>query len=194
MTRDKIPYEIIDGKERCIADEVPFEIPESWCWCKLGELGETNIGLTYKPSDKTDNNGTLVLRSSNIQNGLINYNNVYVSCNIPERAIIMKGDILICSINGSRSLVGKCAIVDKDGMAFGAFMAKFSSKYNEYIKIFIDSPAFRNQLDGVKTETINQITQDVLKKQVFPLPPLAEQKCIVEKIEELMPIINSISK
>lgn len=123
----------------------------------------------------------------------MSYNdNVYVSCDIPERARIKKGDILICARNGSRSLVGKCAIVDKDGMAFGAFMAKFSSKYNEYIKIFLDSPVFRNQLDGVKTETINQITQDVLKKQLFPLPPLSEQKRIVEKIEELMKICNML--
>ena len=172
-------------------DEIPFDIPDSWEWVRLSQIGETNIGLTYRPSDKTTFGGTLVLRSSNIQNDKMDYtDNVFVSCDIPERAMIHKGDILICARNGSRALVGKCAIVDKDGMAFGAFMAKFSSQFNPYIKLFIDSPIFRQQLDGVKTETINQITQEMLKNQLCPLPPFAEQQRIVKKIEELLPYIE----
>ncbi|WP_303837080.1 restriction endonuclease subunit S [Ruminococcus flavefaciens] len=186
-------------KEKALApitvEEIPFDIPDSWVWCRLGSIGETNIGLTYRPSDKTLSGGTLVLRSSNIQNDKMDYNdNVYVSCDIPERAMISKGDILICARNGSRALVGKCAIVDKDGMAFGAFMAKYSSPFNQYIKLFIDSPIFRQQLDGVKTETINQITQDMLRNQLCPLPPLPEQKRIVAKIEELLPYIEKYDK
>lgn len=176
-------------------EEMPFELPESWAWVRLGKIGDTNIGLTYKPSDQVEEGGTLVLRSSNIQNGKMNYNdNVYVSCEIPEKARISIGDLLICARNGSRALVGKCAIVDKSGMSFGAFMAKFHSEFNRYIKIFIESPVFRNQLDGVKTETINQITQDILRKQILPLSPLAEQKRIVSKIEELMPLVEEYGK
>lgn len=176
-------------------DEVPFDIPESWKWVRLGSVGESNIGLTYRPSDKTDSNGTIVLRSSNIQKGKMDYNDlVYVSCEVPNRAMIAKGDILICARNGSRSLVGKSAIVDKDSMAFGAFMAKYCSVCNPFVKVFLDSPAFRHQLDGVKTETINQITQNMIKMQICPLPPLAEQKRIVAKIEELLPYIDRYEK
>jgi type I restriction enzyme S subunit len=176
-------------------DEVPFDIPESWKWVRLGNVGETNIGLTYRPSDKTNNKGTIVLRSSNIQNGKMDYEDlVYVSSDVPERAKIKKGDILICARNGSRSLVGKCAIVDKDGMSFGAFMAKYCSAFNPFVKVFIDSPVFRRQLEGVKTETINQITQNMLKKQICPLPPLAEQKRIIAKIEELLPLVDCYEK
>ena len=179
------------SEERCIDDEIPFEIPYSWEWVRLGTVGETNIGLTYQPSDKSDSSGTLVLRSSNIQDGKMNYEDcVFVSCEVPERARIQKGDLLICARNGSRSLIGKCAIVDKNDMAFGAFMAKFCSPFNSYIKLFFDSPLFRSQLEGVKTETINQITQDMLKRQLIPLPPLAEQERIVRKIEELLPLIK----
>ena len=50
-----MPYEKVGKNEPvCIADEVPFEIPESWEWIRLGSIGETNIGLTYKPRDKVD--------------------------------------------------------------------------------------------------------------------------------------------
>ena len=196
-TADNLPYEKVGKKEPvCIADEVPFEIPESWEWVRLGSIGETNIGLTYKPSDKVDErNGIAVLRSNNIQKGKIDYNDmIYVSCNVPERAMIGKGDILICARNGSRSLVGKSAIVDMDGMAFGAFMAKYTSflsgMLNAYILMFIESPVFRCQLDGVKTETINQITQNMIREQLIPIPPLEEQLRINKKLAEIMPYIE----
>lgn len=117
-------------------------------------------------------------------------NNVYVSCTIPEKALIYKGDLLICARNGSRSLVGKCAIFDEEKAAFGAFMAKFCSDYNDYIKLYLDSPVFRLQLEGVKTETINQITQSNLKKQLLPFPPKKEQKRIIEKISEITNLLE----
>jgi type I restriction enzyme S subunit len=189
---DNLHYEKIgDAEPVCIEEQLPFEIPNSWEWVRLGDIGETNIGLTYHPTDKTNSGGVLVLRSNNIKNGKMNYDDcLFVSCKVPSKALICKGDILICARNGSRSLVGKCAIVDKDGMAFGAFMAKFSSRFNPYITIFLDSPVFRYQLEGVKTETINQITQEMLKNQLLPLPPLSEQERIVGKIEELIPHID----
>ena len=191
--RDNSHYEKQSSNIVCIDDELPFEIPNSWIWERLGSIGETNIGLTYKPSDKTDETGKLVLRSSNIKDGRIVYDdNVFVNCNIPERSLIHKGDLLICVRNGSRNLVGKSAIVDIDNVAFGAFMAKFSSKINLYIKIFLDSPVFRNQLDSVKTETINQITQDMLKKQLIPIPPIEEQKRIVQRVNILFNKISTL--
>ena len=190
-SRDNSYYEKFDNSERCIDDEIPFEIPNNWCWTRLGNVGKTNVGLTYKPSDITDSTGTLVLRSSNIQNNKLNYSdNVYVSCTIPEKAFIYKGDLLICARNGSRSLVGKCAVFDEEKAAFGAFMAKFCSDYNDYIKLYLDSPMFRLQLEGVKTETINQITQSNLKKQLLPFPPKREQKRIIEKINEITNLLE----
>ena len=176
-------------------DEVPFEIPEGWKWVRLGNIGYTNIGLTYSPKN-TSNTGTIVLRSSNIQDGMINYTDiVYVQMNIPESKMCSKGDILICARNGSKRLVGKAAIIDQDGMSFGAFMAIFRSRYNEYILQVINSAYFRNSLLGdTGTTTINQITQDMLKNAVVPFPPLAEQKRIVAKIEELLPLVDRYEK
>ena len=184
--RDNSYYEKLGDQEKCIDDQIPFEIPDNWCWTRLGNIGETNIGLTYKPSDITDSSGTLVLRSSNIKNNNMCYlDNVYVSCSIPEKSQIHKNDLLICARNGSRSLVGKSAIFDREEAAFGAFMAKFCSDYNHYVKLFLDSPLFRLRLEGVKTETINQITQFNLKQQLLPFPPIREQQRIIEKIAEI---------
>ena len=195
FSTDNLPYEKVGKNEPvCIADEVPFEIPDSWEWVRLGSIGETNIGLTYKPADIC-NSGIGVLRSNNIQNGMMDYSDlIYVSCDVPPRAMAQKGDILICARNGSRALVGKSAIVDRDGIAFGAFMAIFRSICNPYIQLFINSYLFRGQLDGATTTTINQVTQSMLRKQLCPLPPLEEQKRIVKKYNELLPLITKYEK
>ena len=190
---DNTPYEKIGDEVRSLADEVPFDIPDSWEWVRLGNIGETNIGLTYKPSDVTSD-GVPVLRLNNIQNGQIDYSELlYVSCAVPERAYAHKGDILICARNGSRALVGKSAIVDADGMAFGAFMAIYRSSCNPYIQLFINSYLFRGQLEGATTTTINQVTQEMLKRQLCPLPPIQEQLRIVQKYTELQPLIAAYS-
>lgn len=169
-------------------EDIPFDIPESWKWVRLGEIGFTNIGLTYKPSD-ISNDGTIVLRSSNIQEGQLDYQDIVrVGCAIPDNKMCKKGDILICARNGSKRLVGKAALIDKEGMSFGAFMAIYRSLCNEYILHVINSAFFRNtMLPETGTTTINQITQETLRHCIVPLPPLEEQKRIVAKIEELIP-------
>ena len=171
--------------------DVPFDIPETWRWVRLGTIGYTNIGLTYSPKDQTMD-GVIVLRSSNIQNGKMVYEDIVkVNMEIPDNKMCQIGDILICARNGSKRLVGKSAIVDKAGLSFGAFMARFRSVCNQYIIHVINSAYFRNSLLGdTGTTTINQITQDMLKNSLIPLPPLAEQKRIVAKIEELLPLVD----
>lgn len=182
-----LPNKILPIEEK----DIPFDIPETWRWVRLGTIGYTNIGLTYRPKDQTMD-GVIVLRSSNIQNGKMVYEDIVkVNMEIPDNKMCKVGDILICARNGSKRLVGKSAIVDKAGMSFGAFMAIFRSVCNQYIIHVINSAYFRNSLLGdTGTTTINQITQDMLKNSLVPLPPLAEQKRIIAKIEELLPLID----
>ena len=176
-------------------DEIPFDIPESWCWVRLGDVCDTNIGLTYSPQNIVDN-GIDVLRSGNIVDGRIDYKDlVKVNLAIPENKLAYVGNILICVRNGSKRLVGKAAIIDKDGVSFGAFMAVIRSAIAPYIFKVISSPYFRRTLiDDVGTTTINQITQSMLKNFLIPLPPLAEQTRIVEKLDVLLSEVDELAK
>jgi type I restriction enzyme, S subunit len=169
-------------------EEVPYELPKGWEWVRLGQVVDTNIGLTYTPSDISDT-GTPVLRSNNVQDGKLDLNDLKrVSAKIKETVLVKEGDLLICARNGSKALVGKTALVTglSEEMAFGAFMAIFRSRVNEYLLYFINSPLFRKMIDEVNTMTINQITQSNLRSTIFPLPPLPEQRRIVAKIDQLM--------
>jgi len=177
-------------------EEIPYEAPKGWEWVRLGEIGNTNIGLTYSPKDISEN-GVPVLRSNNIQKEMIDLNNlVRVNKEINDNLYVQQGDILICARNGSKALVGKSALIKElpEKMVFGAFMAIFRSNYNDYVRIFLNSPIFRKVLDDVSTTTINQITQNNLKNSIIPLPPLAEQKRIVAKIDQLMTLCDKLEE
>jgi type I restriction enzyme, S subunit len=121
---------------------------------------------------------------------------VRVDINVKESALVNEGDLLICARNGSRALVGKTAIVTglQERMAFGAFMAIFRSRLNPYIYDFICSPLFRQMIDEVNTNTINQLTQANLRSTLVPIPPLAEQRRIVAKVDELMVLCDSLER
>jgi type I restriction enzyme S subunit len=177
-------------------NEIPYEIPQSWKWTRLGDIGSSNIGLTYQPMDISDNKGIPVLRSNNIKNNKIDLNNlVKVTTKINSENLYLKnGDILICARNGSQSLIGKSAIIEDitEKISFGAFMAVFRSSLNKWVKVYLDAPLFKNTLSSVNTVTINQITQSNLKNAMIPLPPLVEQKRIVNKVDELMKICDEL--
>ena len=176
-------------------DEIPFELPAGWVWERLGNIGETNIGLTYSPQDVSDV-GTPVLRSSNVQNGKLDFDDlVRVTCEPKQSVMVKDGDLLICARNGSRALVGKVAVIENlnEPAAFGAFMAIFRSRVNTFLYHFICSPLFRRMIDEVNTTTINQITQNNLRSTLAPIPPLAEQKRIVAKVNELMALCDRLA-
>lgn len=156
---------------------------------KLSDIAEYWNGLTYKPKDISEN-GILVLRSSNIQNGQLSFeDNVRVNCQIPDKKLVKNNDILMCSRNGSARLVGKVALIKDidEKMAFGAFMMIIRSKYYPYLLYYFQTDAFRTQILNGETATINQITRYMLNNVKIPLP-------LDEEIERFASSIELIDK
>ena len=159
-------------------------------------IGTTNIGLTYRPTDIVPN-GVKVLRSCNIVNDQIDLSDlVCVQTTIRENQFAQKNDILICARNGSKALVGKCALIPdfEEPASFGAFMAIYRTEYYEYIVHFLRSSFFRRVFDDSNSTAINQLTQDMLKRAIVPLPPLAEQYRIVKAINAMTATLDQIEK
>ena len=145
---------------------------------KLGEVGENIIGLTYSPTDVTnDGTGILVLRSSNIKEGRLDKSDqVRVNKKIKDKIIVQPNDILICTRNGSQRLIGKSVIINDDEvMTFGAFMSVYRSKYNRFIAYLMQTPWFFEQVQMNLGARINQITTGTLNEFTFDFPCLEEQ-------------------
>lgn len=174
--------------------EVGF-IPADWKVSALGEIGDTLIGLTYRPNQVRDH-GTLVLRSSNIQDWVLCFDdNVYVDADIPDRIMVRPGDILICVRNGSRDLIGKSALLDERtvGMTFGAFMAVFRSPLGQLINYLFQSNVLKRQITEHLGATINQITNASLNSFRIPLPPSeTERNAITAALSDVDSLLASL--
>lgn len=153
----------------------PQSNPYGYKQIRLSEIATYFNGLTYKPENVAEE-GTIVLRSSNILNYQLNFaDTVRVDCVIKERFMVQENDILMCSRNGSAKLVGKVALIQglPEPMSFGAFMMIIRSHYYGYLMTYFQMEAFRQQIKTGATTTINQITGKMLDDVTIPLPPMA---------------------
>lgn len=170
-------------------------IPKGWEVKKMKFIGKSITGLTYSPDEVSDN-GILVLRSSNIQKWLLDYNDtVYVNRDIPSDLIIQDGDILICSRNGSKALIWKnvrlCNL--SKNTTFGAFMTVFRTKNSRFISYVLRSNIFASQIETFLTATINQLTLGNLNSLVVPIPSnLEEQGDIADYLDKETKYINDM--
>lgn len=174
-------------------------IPKDWEVKKISDVATNSTGLTYSPDD-VSSYGTLVLRSSNIQNDVLAFeDNVFVLMDIPERAIAHTDDILVCVRNGSRALIGKSApITEKaDGMAFGAFMTvlRATGINPQYLLYAWRSSIIQEQINATLGATINQITNADLKTFDVTLPTSpSEQRRIASVLSDTDSLIASLSR
>ena len=179
-------------------DERPFEIPESWEWVRWGALSES-IQYGYNAPAKEKGRIKMV-RISDIQNGKIVWDTTPY-CDIEEQNIddykLTKNDILFARTGGT---VGKSYLVSEEPQEaiYAGYLirTRYSSQLcPQYLKMFMDSSLYWEQLkDGTIATAQPNCNGQKLAKMILPLPPLAEQKRIVSKIEELLPKIDEYGK
>ena len=164
----------------------------SWEQRKLTEFVESFSGLTYTPNDVQEN-GTLVLRSSNVSNGeVVDADNVYVNPQVVNSENVKVGDIVVVVRNGSRSLIGKHAQIKAfmPNTVIGAFMTGIRSECPEFTNALLNTSRFEEEIAMNMGATINQITGYMFSKMEFKVPCLDEQKKIGEYFEKLDRLIT----
>ena len=183
-------------------DEIPFDIPENWCWCRLGEIIRVLGGVSYDKKDVTKT-GYRILRGGNIQQMKILLDETDVF--LPEKyrdedKLIRKGDILIVASTGSKVVIGKAGFVDLDvsDIMIGAFLRicrPYSFDMAGYLRCLFESDFYRKHIrDLAQGTNINNVKESYITEFVIPLPPLAEQKRIVETIEKMLPLCEKIGE
>jgi len=186
-----------DKKESEPIDEVPFELPEGWEWCRLKEI---TTELKYGTSEKSSLEGKIpVLRMGNITtNGTIDYSNIVFSSNEEDikEFLLTKGNLVFNRTNSS-DLVGKTAIYRGEIPAiFAGYLIKIALlKVNpEYTNLVMNSSYYRKWCYSVKSDAVNQsnINAEKLSNLLISLPPLAEQHRIVQKIEQPFTLVDTI--
>jgi restriction endonuclease S subunit len=173
-----------------------FQDAGEWKETRLGKLGKLVSGLTYSPDDVREA-GLLVLRSSNVQNSEITLDDcVYVDPSIKGANLSQPEDILICVRNGSKALIGKCALIPK-GMPLcthGAFMTVFRAEAPSFVFQLFQSDKYQKQVAGDLGATINSINGSQFLKYEFMVPKPAEQKRIADFLVSLDALITAANQ
>ena len=181
------------------------EFGGEWEKHSLGEIGSTLIGLTYSPADVVKEDGVIVLRSSNIQDGEIDYKDlVRVNKKIKDSLFTKKNDILICARNGSSRLIGKNALISDDdtGHSYGAFMMMYRSEDNPFVRQLLCTKRYFAQVGENLGARINQITTSDMNSFEFFFPQSKEERhkvasflrLIDERISTQKKIIEDLKK
>lgn len=181
-------------------EEIPFEVPEGWVWCRLGEIalfskGGKSIQANPQPASNTCWG---VLKTSAVTSGeFIEVENKEFENKKGEFAdiLVQKGDLLFCRASGSKGLAGTSCIVRTQPQA-NLILSDKTIRYHlsglvftEYLQIWNSSSFskyYYNSLSTGKSTSMNNITREQFDEMILPLPPLPEQHRIVEKLESLL--------
>lgn len=171
-------------KKKSLKPNIRFKgFTDDWEQRKLNDEVDFYNGLTYSPNDIVADDGTLVLRSSNIQNGEIDLNdNVYVNAAAVNSDNVEIDDIVVVVRNGSKALIGKHAQIkiNMPQTVIGAFMTGIRSKHSDFLNALLSTKIFGVEIEKNMGATINQITGGMFKRMSFLFPHEKERARIGE--------------
>lgn len=183
-------------------DEIPFEIPKGWEWCRLGELF---LSLQYGTSQKCSydsSKNTAVLRIPNVSTGrLLTADLKFTNLSKSEQAkySLKNHDVLMIRSNGSASLVGSAVLFDQEDGDYGyagyLMRLRFPKEaWSPFVVATLASRALRDQIEEPLRSTvgINNVNSTEVSNLLIPLPPLVEQKAIVEKVASLLTTCSTL--
>ena len=179
-------------------DEIPFDIPENWKWVSVGSVC---ANIQYGSSQKSAPSGKMaVLRMGNIQNGrLVLDKLVFTSDDDEIKKYPLQYDDLLFNRTNSKDLVGKTAIYKGEIPAiYAGYLVRITPLLmsSDYLNYVMQSQFYWSYCQTVRSDAIGQsnINAEKLKHFIFPLPPLAEQKRIVTKLEEILPLCERLKR
>ena len=194
---DNTPYEKIGDEVRSLADEIPFDIPDSWEWCRFSSLITLLSGTSYQKNDVC-NSGIRILRGGNIQSYklILEDSDVFLPLEyLDEEKNIQPGDTILVASTGSKSVIGKPAFVDKEypNTQIGAFLRiarPIDPIIADYIALIFETEYYREHIrHSVQGTNINNIKAEYIENLLIPLPPHEEQVRVLAKLSGLEPAL-----
>lgn len=197
-------YELIDGSPVCIEEFLPFQIPETWIWCKVKDLLDIQTGASFKKEQANANKkGIRILRGGNIlpNKYIFKDDDVFVSEEFVNANTILKKNCIITPAVTSLENIGKMAVIEKDynNVSAGGFVfiiSPYIQAFNHSLLLayFLQSPFLIETMRGITKKSgaaFYNLGKERLKELYLPLPPMAEQSRIVGKINEVLSSIMS---
>ena len=197
-------YELIDNSPVCIDEFLPFQIPETWAWCKVKDLLEIQTGASFKKEQVNANKkGIRILRGGNILPNKYIFKNddVFVSDEFVNTNTLLKKNCIITPAVTSLENIGKMAVIEKDynNVSAGGFVFIFSPYIQDFnhsllLAYFLQSPFLIEAMRGITKKSgaaFYNLGKERLKELYLPLPPMAEQSRVVAKIKEVLSSIMS---
>lgn len=194
---DNTPYEKIGDEVRSLVDEVPFDIPDSWEWCRFSSLITLLSGTSYQKNDVC-NSGIRILRGGNIQSYklILEDSDVFLPLEYrDEEKNIQPGDTILVASTGSKAVIGKPAFVDKEypNTQIGAFLRiarPIDPIIADYIALIFETEYYREHIrHSVQGTNINNIKAEYIENLLIPLPPHEEQVRVLAKLSGLEPAL-----